>query len=65
MIMIEKERLVIVIEDTSPEERREWIIKAIARHLAHYAMNPEKRKDDMDHALVLADLLNDLVDIKS
>ncbi len=60
MVTLKKESLVIVIEDTSPAERREWLIDALAAMLRNYAINPEKRFEDNEHAAVIADLVMEL-----
>jgi hypothetical protein len=60
MIRIEPGRLVIVIEDNEPADRRQWLIEAIASGLRHYALNPYKRKQDGEHAAVLSELIEAL-----
>jgi len=56
--------LVIVMYETSPEEMRVKYIRSIAPHLAHYALNPDKRKTDHEDAAVLSDLLQELSQVK-
>ena len=52
--------LVIRIVDQSPEERREYILKALVDSLRWYAQNPDKRKTDADSVCALTDLIHEL-----
>lgn len=49
--------LCITIKDSCPEERLEWLIKAVSNGLRWYVACPDKRPDDDEHAIVLIDLL--------
>lgn len=53
--------LIIEIPDGSPAERREMLIKAIASALRWYALHPDKRKEDGQHAACLSDLIHELI----
>jgi len=56
----QKEELCIHIDDPSPDERRTWLIKACAAAMRWYALNPDKRKDDSEHVVVISDLIEEL-----
>jgi hypothetical protein len=64
MVTITEKGLCICMEDNCPEERREWLIKAIAGYMRHYALNPDKRLTDPESAVVMADLLEELAELK-
>jgi hypothetical protein len=63
MTTVHPEKLVVVIEDNAPAERREWIINALADMLRHYALNPNKRFEDHESAAQVADLIKELNEI--
>ena len=60
MVTLKEDSLVIVIEDNSPAERKEWLINALADMLRNYALNPDKRKQDDESAAVITELINEL-----
>lgn len=64
MTTVEGEKLVLVIEDSAPDERRQWLISALADMLRSYAMNPDKRRQDHESAAVIADLIRELNDLE-
>lgn len=63
MTHIKEDELCICVKDRSPEERREYLIKACASAMRWYALNPDKRKTDHDHAAAISDLLEELAEI--
>jgi len=50
----------IVIFTKDADERREYIKSALACALRWYALAPDKRHGDEQHAVILIDLLTDL-----
>lgn len=64
IVLEDRDKLVIDIYDTSPEELRVRLIRSLARALSHYALNPDKRKRDHDDATALSDLLVELSVVK-
>lgn len=67
MITLNKESLIITMHETSAIERKDWLIKALAasmRWKACATQNGEAWDDDEQHQIVLAELINELIDIK-
>jgi len=62
MTEIRSGQLVITIDDGSPEDRLCWIRQALAAALRNYAINPDKRFRDHEHAIVLAELMEEVID---
>ncbi len=62
MIAITPHGLQITITDTAPEERRTWLIKALAASMRALATNPNKSKQDDDYVYALEDLIDQLID---
>lgn len=60
MITITKNALIITIPDHSPEERKNWIIEAIAAAIKWRAHYKDNDKGDADNLHVLSDLLTEL-----
>lgn len=50
----------ITIFAKDAEERRRYIKSALASALRWYALSPDKRHGDEQHAVILIDLLSDL-----
>jgi hypothetical protein len=53
--------LCILIPDVNPNERKNWLAQALNAALRWNITNPDKRDDDEHHAIVLSDLLAELM----
>jgi hypothetical protein len=53
--------LCILIADVNPQERQHWIQQALTAALRWNITNPDKRSEDEHHAIVLCDLLAELM----
>jgi hypothetical protein len=53
--------LCILIPDVNPNERKSWLAQALNAALRWNITNPDKRDDDEHHAIVLSDLLAELM----
>lgn len=62
MITYKKEHLVISIYELSPQERRDWLMKAIAAAVRWNAHADRTNADD-ENLVVLAQLMEELIDI--
>jgi hypothetical protein len=62
MIAITPTGLQINIKDTAPEERRTWLIKALAASMRALATNPNKSDTDNEYVYALEDLIDNLID---
>lgn len=54
------QKFVIEIDDTSPKERREWIIDALNASIQWYANSEGLRNNDDQHVIVLLDLMHEI-----
>lgn len=63
MIAYTQTGLRVSIADGSPDERRDYLIKALAASMRWYAHNPDKRDDDHDYAAQISLLMQELVDV--
>lgn len=65
MITLHENKLSIHLPTTSPEEYRDWLIKAIAaamRWNAH-VKEDDRLKGDGEHVIMLSTLIEELVDV--
>lgn len=62
MLAITPQGLQITIIDTAPEERRTWLIKALAASMRALATSPDKKKVDDEYVCALEDLIDNLID---
>jgi hypothetical protein len=60
MTSVQADRLVIVVKDNDPAERRQWLIQALAAALRHMALSAHKRTVDGEHAAVITELIEEL-----
>jgi hypothetical protein len=65
MTIIHPDKLVIVIEDNEPCDRLQWILQAMAAAMRHYARNPDRHHKDDEHAEVLSELMEHMVNVKN
>ncbi|MBN8834586.1 MAG: hypothetical protein ABS68_00165 [Niastella sp. SCN 39-18] len=65
MTKITSDALIITIPESDPQERKEWLIKAIAAAIRWNAnlSSGEKYTADGDNLFVLAQLLEELVEV--
>lgn len=64
MITIKQNSLVIELRDSEPEQRREYLIQAIAAYMRHNAMaleNNSAYKTDWQTMYTMAQLLEELI----
>ena len=62
MILMQKDKLQLIIESGSPQELRDSLIKALAAAMRWAARDDAKYTNDGDNQYVLAQLLEELVD---
>lgn len=57
-------KLCICIEDTSPEERRQNLLKALMAAMRWHAISlyETRRATDSEHVITLSDFMNELTD---
>lgn len=65
MTILKPNGLCISIIDPAPDERREWILKAVASAIRWYGGCPDVYKDDGQHLVVLSELLHELAETKT
>jgi hypothetical protein len=53
----ESEKLICI---EGHDERKDWLVHAIASALRWYASSPDKRKGDSEDAVVLSELLQEI-----
>jgi hypothetical protein len=65
MITYKEDALIITIEDYAPQERRDWIMKALAATIRWNAhANGDKTNADDANLVVLAQLLEEIIDVE-
>jgi hypothetical protein len=66
MVTFKENQLVITMHETSPQERQQWLIRAIAASMRWEAScdSGAKYNNDGENKIVLAQLLEELIDIE-
>jgi len=64
MINVNEESLVITIRDTAPQERLQWILKALVASMRWEALAPADSKytTDSENKIVLTQLMEEMLE---
>lgn len=65
MTIVKQNVLCISIEDPAPDERREWILQAVASAIRWYGGSNSTYTDDGQHLIVLSELMQELSKTKN